>query len=107
MLTVLMMMVMVSGRVKRFLGGIPDLITDTTMRKWERLGVLMLSRLWGMDVGLSGLRHIGIWKEDYLLFVLRDVPGWCVQLLGVVIKMHMSFVGCVGSMLIFWIFERW
>ena len=100
------MMVMVSVRGMRLLGGILDLITDTTLRKCGSLVVLMLSRLWGMDVGLSRLRHIGIWIEDYLLFVLRDVPGRCVQLLGIVIKVDMSFVGCVGSMLIFWVFER-
>jgi hypothetical protein len=59
-----------------------------------------------MDVGLSGLRDIRIREEDYLLFILRDVPGRCVHLLGIVIKVDVSFIGCIGSKLIFWVFKR-
>jgi len=60
-----------------------------------------------MDAGLSRLGDVRIGKEDHLLCILRDVSGRCTQLLGVVIKVDMCFIGGIGSMLIFWFFERW
>jgi hypothetical protein len=80
---------------------------DDILRRCGGFIGLVLSHLWEMDVGLSRLGHIRIGMEVHLLFVLRDVPGRCAHLLGIVIEVDMSFIGCVGGMLIFWVLKRW
>jgi hypothetical protein len=83
---------------------------DDVLRRWGGiigLVLLTLTHLWENNIGLSRLRDIRIGKEYYLLFVLRDVPRRCVHLLGIVIKVDMLFSGCIGGMLVFWVFKRW
>jgi hypothetical protein len=80
---------------------------DDILRRWGGFVGLALSHLWVLAVRLSRLGDIRIGEEYYLLFILRDISGRYPHCLGVVTKLNMSFIGCIGSLLIFRVFERW